>query len=341
MPLWSEHDQKLVMQGTWWKQAEFVLPSLDAQQTSAPAPTPTTVVEETSVVDPFPVDTTQILDRFLPEYLQPDGDGLLDPQRFLTEIEREDVQNLINRIYELYKVRLYVSIFAKDQQVPAEVNAPTLARQVFAPEERCMLLHVHLGDVKSMQIACDSVLNDKIGDFGRRVLLQRVKENAQRYTDPIDELTEAMSAMVILVKPALISAAQKTPSTEHEEGKVDIPSVEIQYSEAAPPKRSAMADAIETFKAYCIQNATQLGIGILALVLAIVLVIWQRSIRPVELKIPEHLGDKGAHEDDENLLGCPNGFSCCQMQTYVDENDPHDTIGRQMIRDHMNNVSRP
>lgn len=149
---------------------------------------------DSPAVDPIPEDFTDVNEYFLPEYIRTTT-GLIDPQKLLGEVERNDVIELIRLIKDRYNVNLFVSIFAAGQKVPPSVNAPTIARQIFKDKERNLLLHFHMGDIKSAQIALDPDLSSHLGDTGRRDLLYQVKQDASRFTHPQDELVTAMISL--------------------------------------------------------------------------------------------------------------------------------------------------
>lgn len=171
------------MKGTWWEANAPLLPPVDAAVApSASVPEPSANADSPAV-DPVPEDFTDVNEYFLPDYIRT-STGLIDPQKLLTEVESNDVIELIKLIKSRYNVNLFVSIFAAGQKVPPSVNAPTIARQIFKNKERNLLLHFHMGDIKSAQIALDPELSAQLGDAGRRDLLYQVKQDASRVHQP-------------------------------------------------------------------------------------------------------------------------------------------------------------
>lgn len=167
---WSSKDQQSLMKGTWWETHAPVLPPVEAAVSPVPSAPETPADADSPAVDPIPEDFTDVNEYFLPEYIRTTT-GLIDPQKLLGEVERNDVIELIRLIKDRYNVNLFVSIFAAGQKVPPSVNAPTIARQIFKDKERNLLLHFHMGDIKSAQIALDPDLSSHLGDTGRRDLL--------------------------------------------------------------------------------------------------------------------------------------------------------------------------
>ena len=191
---WSSKDQQSLMKGTWWESHAPILPPVEAAVSPVPSAPEAPADADSPAVDPIPEDFTDVNEYFLPEYIRTTT-GLIDPQKLLGEVERNDVIELIRLIKDRYNVNLFVSIFAAGQKVPPSVNAPTIARQIFKDKERNLLLHFHMGDIKSAQIALDPDLSSHLGDAGRRDLLYQVKQDASRFTNPQDELITAMISL--------------------------------------------------------------------------------------------------------------------------------------------------
>ena len=137
---WSSKDQQSLMKGTWWETHAPVLPPVEAAVSPVPSAPETPADADSPAVDPIPEDFTDVNEYFLPEYIRTTT-GLIDPQKLLGEVERNDVIELIRLIKDRYNVNLFVSIFAAGQKVPPSVNAPTIARQIFKDKERNLLLH--------------------------------------------------------------------------------------------------------------------------------------------------------------------------------------------------------
>ena len=124
---WSSKDQQSLMKGTWWETHAPVLPPVEAAVSPVPSAPETPADADSPAVDPIPEDFTDVNEYFLPEYIRTTT-GLIDPQKLLGEVERNDVIELIRLIKDRYNVNLFVSIFAAGQKVPPSVNAPTIAR---------------------------------------------------------------------------------------------------------------------------------------------------------------------------------------------------------------------
>ena len=223
---WTNRDQQSLMRGAWWNANPPLLPPVDAAAVpSSPMPEPAANADSPAV-DPIPEDFTDVNEYFLPDYIRT-STGLIDPQKLLAEVESNDVIELIKLIKSRYNVNLFVSIFAAGQKVPPSVNAPTIARQIFRNKERNLLLHFHMGDIKSAQIALDPELSSQLGDAGRRDLLYQVKQDASRFTNPQDELIEAMISLARRTEADMASAPRPTLPALEPDNPASIPEANI------------------------------------------------------------------------------------------------------------------
>lgn len=328
MPEWTEKDQKSVLLGKWWDSVSSLLPGVPSDD-EKDAPIPAVSASETSPVDPFPENFERVDEQFLPQYIRPSGIGLIDPQKLLTEVERDDVLLLMARLQEQFGIHVYVSIFAKGQSVPPEVNAPTLARQVFQPGERSMLLHVHLGDVQSMQIAADQEMNDAMGDRRRRIVLHHIKENASVFTDPMDQLLEAMAAMAHYAREESREAMTQTKPGISLSG-TNIPSVNVEITEPEGVKKNSIGALVKVWEEEMLAYRDLLLIGLVGVILFATGYFWFRSKRPVHL-LPS---------EADVRLGAPHGAGISRGINYGDrEGTQPDSVSRQQMRDHMRDIS--
>lgn len=330
MPEWTKDDQKAALQGKWWNQISLLLPGPPTSEEKAgEPPVPAATAVEKSPVDPFPENFSRVDEQFLPEYIRPIGVGLIDPQKLLTEIERDDVLVLISKLMDQFGIHAYVSIFAKDQAVPPEVNAPTLARQIFKPGERSMLLHVHLGDVKSMQVAMDQEMTDKLGDRGRRILLHRIKENASAYSDNMDQLMEALVAMAVYGQPDQQDAGAYG-KTGVSVSSANIPVVNVDITEPEGVKKNSIGELVKHWEEKLAVYRNYLVIGLALFIFLGFVYFWRRSVRPVHLLPTE----------PDVRLGGPNGAGISRGINYGDrEGTQPDSVSRRQMRDHMRDIS--
>ncbi len=293
---WTDEDRAEIMMGTWWDKVTPFLPPMDepkAEVSSIPM-----ADSDSPAVDPLPEDYENVHEYFLPDYIQP-GNGLIDPQKLLTEVEGADVVALIEQVREYYGINLYVSVFAAGQKVPASVNAPAVSRQIFKQGARNLLLHFHVGDLKSAQVAFDDEVSARLGDEGRRELLYRVKQDASVYTYPQDELMAAMVSLVERSRTQVNAGALPTTEDEAVPERVGVPRVDIDLGEEKKVEESSFKEMVQAWKKYAMENVMGIVLhlgGLLALIGA-----WlsYRNLRVVRL-LPS---------EPDKRLGAPNGAS--------------------------------
>lgn len=330
MPVISDEDRQLILQGSWWDHYPSLLPDLsDPPLTEEEIGVAPSLVEQGPLVDSFPENFQSLHEQFLPEYIRQASGKLIDPQRLLGEIERDDALSLIGALEREYGLQIYVSVFAPGQEVPPEVNAPALARQIFTGEERSILLHVHYGEVTSLQIACDVKWMESIGDQGRRALLARIKENASLYTDSQDSLLEAVAAMVLYAQPGMAEMLKVEQEAAIAQ-KAKVPPVDIDFIETEKEEKSRLGDLIKQMAGSLSEWAMPVLAGLGLLVLLGAAYLWRRNLRPVTL----------APSEPDRRLGAPFGAGVSRVVSYGDKNDSNpDSIPRQQMRDHLKDIS--
>lgn len=321
---WTANDQKALMKGTLWSEFPSVLPNLSDTAETPITPSSVTVSSDNPAVEPIPENHDVVDEYFLPSYIRTNT-GLIDPQKLLSETERHDVEELIQRVKKQYKVNLFVSIFAAHQKIPPSINAPTVARQVFIEDEKNLLLHFHIGNIKATQIALDKELTAQLGDAGRRDLLYHIKQDASKFTDPQDEL---IAAIISFIRQAEGDLRQKPLPTTTAEKKPEIPKVNIIIKEEEKKQESALATLIKSWSEYALQNITGFIIHAVILIAFILTWIIWRNKRVVTLY---------ASEPDVRL-SAPNGASQSRIVKFNPSNSPN-SLSRQQMREHMRNVS--
>lgn len=326
---WSAKDQQSLMRGTWWDRNAPLLPPVDAAVSpTAGAPGPPADADSPAV-DPVPEDFTDVNEYFLPEYIRTTT-GLIDPQKLLAEVERNDVIELIRLIKSRYNVNLFVSIFAAGQKVPPSVNAPTIARQIFRNRERNLLLHFHMGDIKSAQIALDPDLSAQLGDAGRRDLLYQVKQDASRFTNPQDELIAAMISLAHRTEANIAAAPKPSLPALEPDNPESIPEANITILETEEAPESHVHAMIKAWMSFALANVAGIILHVSALVSFIVLWLVWKNKRVVRL-LPS---------EPDKRLGAPNGAAQSRPVNYCMQEGRHpDSIGRRQMRQHMRDVS--
>ncbi len=330
LPLISDADRQLILDGSWWDLNPPLLPEPGEIESLEESAGPvSTFAERDPIVDVIPEDHAAVLEIFLPEYIKQASRLLIDPQRLLGEIERDDVISLINVLESNYGIKVYVSIFAAGQEVPPEINAPTLARQIFKPSERSILLHAHYGQVPAFQIACDAEWMEKMGDKGRRALLAQVKESASIYTNAQDSLIEAVTAMVLYARPEMetLLGDQTGPGAAEP---LNIPEVPVEFIEEEKEDKKGLLGYLAPYGELAQQNISLILGSVAFLVLVAVLFLWYRNLRPVRLM----------ESEADRRLGAPNGAGASRAAGYGDKSDSEpDSIPRQQMRAHLRGLS--
>lgn len=323
---WSAKDQQSLMKGTWWDKNAPLLPPADAPDGTVPEPS---AGADSPAVDPVPEDFTEVNEYFLPDYIRTTN-GLIDPQKLLGEVESQDVIELIRRVKSRYNVNLFVSIFAAGQRVPPSVNAPTIARQIFRNGERNLLLHFHMGDIKSAQIALDPELSAQLGDAGRRDLLYQVKQDASRFTDPQDELVTAIISLARRTAADMAAAPRPSLTALEPNNPAGIPEANITILEPEEARESPLHAMMKAWISFALANVAGIILHVSALVAAVVLWLVWKNKRVVHL-LPS---------EPDKRLGAPNGASQSRPVNYcMQEGRGPDSIGRRQMRQHMRDVS--
>ena len=326
---WTNHDQQSLMRGAWWNANPPLLPPVDAAAApSDPMPEPAANADSPAV-DPIPEDFTDVNEYFLPDYIRT-STGLIDPQKLLAEVESNDVIELIKLIKSRYNVNLFVSICAAGQKVPPSVNAPTIARQIFRNKERNLLLHFHMGDLKSAQIALDPELSSQLRDAGRRDLLYQVKQDASRFTNPQDELIEAMISLARRTEADMASAPRPTLPALEPDNPASIPEANITIQEPEEAQESSLHAMMKAWMTFALANVAGIILHISALAAIVVLWLVWKNKRVVHL-LPS---------EPDKRLGAPHGASQSRPVNYCmqDSRGPN-SIGRRQMRQHMRDVS--
>lgn len=95
---------------------------------------------------------TRVPGRYCQQYLSPQGTVLRDPQQLLTEVERADVLHLLRELNAHSNFHIYVSIFKNGQEIPCEVSATNLVRQIAQPGQYTLLLQYAVGEPPAVDI---------------------------------------------------------------------------------------------------------------------------------------------------------------------------------------------
>ncbi len=313
---WKEEDLADLMKGVWWEHVTPLLPEMtDSKTPVASLPKPD---DDAPMVDLIPEEFESVNEYFLPEYICKES-SLIDPQKLLTEVERQDVLALIDLVKEVYNINLYVSIFARGQKVPASVNAPAVSRQIFEVGKRNLLLHYHVGDIKNVQVALDPDLSARLGDAGRRDLLYCVKQDAGIYTYPQDELIAAMISLVERSRAGLTLAPAATVQDTIAPERAYVPKVNLEVKKPEESKDAAMKKKFKVWGEWALANLKVILGALFALLAPLIIWLVRRHNRVLRL-LPS---------EPDRRLSAPNGASQSRPVNYrTQERVKQDSHGR-------------
>lgn len=331
IPRMGEKDRALLLKGVWWDMYPPILPDAGEMEKirNEVRHVPFSLVDEQPIVDIIPEDDKKIHEQYLPEYIRQAEKGLIDPQLLLNEVHHEDAVGLISALEAYSSIKIYVSIFSKEQEVPPEVNAPALARQIFKEGERSVLLHVHYGQIARLQIICDAKWMEQMGDKARRSLVSKVKEAASVYTYPQDSMMEAIAATIVYLEPDAneLSGAVKK---EQEQSRDHVPAVDVELVEPEVVKKSGLSDMIKKLAGEAQGYFAYAIWGVIGLVMIAIIIYWKRYVTPVHLTPIEV----------DKRLGAPYGAGVSTAVNYGgrEDSDPQSLYRRQM-RDHLKDIT--
>ncbi|UQT46322.1 hypothetical protein M5E88_09450 [Akkermansia muciniphila] len=129
-----------------------------------------------------------------------------------------------------------------------------------------------MGDIKSAQIALDPELSSQLGDAGRRDLLYQVKQDASRFTNPQDELIEAMISLARRTEADMASAPRPTLPALEPDNPASIPEANITIQEPEEAQESSLHAMMKAWMTFALANVA--GIILHISVLAAVVVLW-------------------------------------------------------------------
>lgn len=315
LPVIDEETNGAILRGDWWDDNPTMLvnPSDDTPQVEA-LMLPISL-DERSVLNPVPKNDEIVDEYFLPYYIKPAA-GLSDPQAILSEMEQDDIKALIASLKKEFKYDCYVSVFKNKQEVPASINAPSLARQIFTPKHKSVLIHYHEGDVASIQVVFDDATTTLMDDTRRRAIVSLVKRDTNVYSHPSDMIACALISAIEHAEYLRAEGKVRTdgmPTTrlkDLDSSLVAIPDVAIEI-----PEKDSKVGLIKKLLVWCGEH---LGSGsyvilgsLLLLVVALTVLIWWRRCKRKVLLMPSCV---------ERRLGAKNGAGFSRFISYKGKN---------------------
>lgn len=244
-PQWEKNDQESMLRGDLVT-GEGVLPDeadqKDPEENVIPLDIPDDQMQETEIPKEIPQE-------LMPLYLPSDKELLLiDPQKLLSEQERADIEQLLKEIKEATGVTAYLTVFTEDQKIPASLNAPSLARQIFGDRNLCMLIEYRRGRFNATQLVYSEDLSHCLSDNQRKALLDGTKRAASEKSEDIDILWNLLDAAGSQL-PGIINLAKTSPLAPRiAVPKTDLP-LKIDTDDAKKDKKKIKLD--EVFDSFC------------------------------------------------------------------------------------------
>lgn len=192
---WVDSDQKLLLDGSWWQSYPGLFPGKGEEQ---PAP-----IKFPADLPPITQEENGISEALMSRYARPESSGLIDPQGFMSEPQRDDLKHLLNILHSRCPFRIYVALFGKDQQEPTSLSPQRLILQLGRSYERSVLLHYHLGSPESVQIAYDPAFLKELTDAERSMWLSAVQGAAESFSRGEDALHASLSVLAEKMQPVV------------------------------------------------------------------------------------------------------------------------------------------
>lgn len=202
-PRWAPSDYERLMQRKINAGYNMLIPG---GQETTPSPLPTSSPRQGA----FEESDTEVRGRYTEEYRPRPGHSvppLNDPQKILTDVERDDARYLLQNLNAHCPFSIYVCIYKAGQAVPQELTAPTLIHSIARVDEYAVLIQYGMGDNASVDLGYKSI---NVTDEQRHQFLLQTQEKIQAAGGGIEGL---MAAMQCVKKQILPLAGSFTPLT--------------------------------------------------------------------------------------------------------------------------------
>ena len=201
--------------GSWWRNMPQLFPGTEETAPESTQAARSRKQDDTNSRPPsLPESDTAVPEAYLPLYLRPESNGLIDPQNLLSEPQKDDVRRLLNELHRRGGCRFYVAIFGGGQQVPLPLAPQKLISQIGKLHERSVLVHYRLGDAASLGIACDAAFLKELTDDQRRGWLLAAGEAAAAYAHGPDALHAALTVLAERIAPVVEALPPRTVEAE-------------------------------------------------------------------------------------------------------------------------------
>lgn len=216
IPRWNSHDYEKLMQRKIDAGYNMLIPG---GQEITPAPLP----KLKTGTGAFEESDTEVRGRYTEEYRPRPGRSvpdLNDPQKILTDIERNDAHYLLQRLNAHCPFRICVCIYKAGQAVPQELTAPTLVHAVTRVDEYAVLIQYGMGENASIDIGYKSI---ELTDEQRHKFLMEVQEKVQAAGGGIEGLLVAMECTKAQILPLADKFEPLTAGTGYKLSEVSLP----------------------------------------------------------------------------------------------------------------------
>ena len=284
LPQWQGDDQNLMFQGEWFA-GEELLPSESE-------PADEQITEILAEIDPTQVSPgppTHIDERLHALYLPQSADQrILDPQNILASQESTDLAQLLKEIEDATGAQIFLTVFYQDQPVPANLNAPPLARHVLKNKLLSVLIQYHKDRPGRTSIIFSEDLAHVLNDKGKLSLLEAIRRQAGDYSEDTDYLWTLIESLGHRLPP-LIHQAKTDPMARP----LQVPLVNYDLSKEEIQKPSKLGDLLIKLKELWLPIASFVywSLGIIAFLL-LAPYVWSKTRR---VKIPEHTSKTRLH----------------------------------------------
>lgn len=229
-PRWNKGDYQLLMAGELAASYAVLFPNtsqdlLRKQAVRKPGPRN----QETE-------SDTRILGRYCNEYGQPSASGLCDPQRLLSQVERDDIEHALRQTNANSRFRIYVALFKGTQEIPRELSVSTLLTEAAQTNEYAVMLLYPLGSPSEIELGYQEI---KADDATRHEWMRRVREAAKQGGDQVEGILAAIRQIHDNIQPLAVSFKEL-----HSVNSTKVPLIPIEFRESSQEKKVSLKDKI-------------------------------------------------------------------------------------------------
>ncbi len=218
-PVWSSVDYRHLMSGRLPECYNRLMPG-GVQRTTEPPSDKRTAAQRRRDINETTESDTRVPGRYCQHYLDPRGTVLRDPQQLLTEVERADVMHLLRELNAHSPFHIYVSVFKNSQEIPCEVAATNLVRQIAQPGQYTVLLQYAVGEPPAVDIGYKEIepSPEQIRDWA-----DSVRSRVMTVGGGGQGLLAAVKCLHSLIEPVSANFTPLSPEAAGGVRKLDLP----------------------------------------------------------------------------------------------------------------------